>query len=437
MNTGSSRTTTVPLSKIKSNPWRDLNLYPIDSDQVAKLVASINEHGFYGGVKARPVGDHYELGFGHHRIEAAKRAGLTAVAIVIDDMNDDQMIQLMCAENATQSGAVAAAVMNEVAAATKRIAGVVMRHEHLSTVVDRSVADLFDSAKAYDTARGNITSGDGIGEATLTKYLRNNRASRALRTSISALKKSGVYLRIVKEIEAEINAEAEAAQSAAREAQRDEAKRQKSAAAAKAQQAAAAAAKHSEKAHPKILDERCASVFKTKSQFAAFKDAVTSVSGQQYIGIDQQLPLAQKIMRDVADSKHLKPGVELIREPVQDIIRHVAARQSPINQQHANMLLAQATRDATAKRAKELSASLGHVITHGVHLRDRLKKFPDHVYDPFVQVVTIRVGEAMDILTELEKMLGGNALGDIMAAFTGEEPKPKRKRPTVLDLDAE
>jgi hypothetical protein len=42
----------VPLDKIKLNPWRDLELFPIDHDHVEGLKASIKRHGFVG-IKAR------------------------------------------------------------------------------------------------------------------------------------------------------------------------------------------------------------------------------------------------------------------------------------------------------------------------------------------------------------------------------------------------
>ena len=49
-------------------------------------------------------------------------AGLREVDIVVGDMSDDDMIRLMCAENATQPGIRAPAIMNEVSATVKRLA---------------------------------------------------------------------------------------------------------------------------------------------------------------------------------------------------------------------------------------------------------------------------------------------------------------------------
>ena len=61
-------------------------------------------------------------------VQASRQAGLRQVDILVEDMDDDEMIRLMCVENATQRGAVAAAVLNEVAAATRRLASVLLHN---------------------------------------------------------------------------------------------------------------------------------------------------------------------------------------------------------------------------------------------------------------------------------------------------------------------
>jgi ParB family chromosome partitioning protein len=93
----------VSLSDIVPNPWRDMKLYPLDTDHVAELRSSINDHGFFGGVKGRRRNGKIELGCGHMRIEAARKARLDSVPIFIDDMDDDTMLRLMTDENATQA----------------------------------------------------------------------------------------------------------------------------------------------------------------------------------------------------------------------------------------------------------------------------------------------------------------------------------------------
>src|SRR5262249_2019742 len=114
----------IQLSMIVSNPWRDLHLYPLDDAQIEKLVHSINRHGFFAGVVGRyaPDGKHVETAMGHHRIAAARKAKLGKVEIDVRGISDDEMIRLMTSENAIQAGSKIAAIMNEVGAATRRLA---------------------------------------------------------------------------------------------------------------------------------------------------------------------------------------------------------------------------------------------------------------------------------------------------------------------------
>src|SRR5215831_1370577 len=115
------RTESVPLSKIKPNPFRDLELFPLDQEHVVELIQSIDRHGFFGGIKARKRDGMYEAGCGVHRIEAARKQGLKSIEILVGEMSDDEMINLMATENGTQAGGNAAAAMNDVAAVTRRM----------------------------------------------------------------------------------------------------------------------------------------------------------------------------------------------------------------------------------------------------------------------------------------------------------------------------
>ena len=59
---------TIFLTKILPNPFRNLELFPLDPESVAKIVISEGRHGFFGGLRARPSPTRpgfYELAFGH------------------------------------------------------------------------------------------------------------------------------------------------------------------------------------------------------------------------------------------------------------------------------------------------------------------------------------------------------------------------------------
>jgi ParB-like chromosome segregation protein Spo0J len=90
---------TVPLESLDSNPYRNLATYPFIEKKVAALQRSINTVGLWEGVIVRQVGERYQTAFGHHRIEAAKRQGLTEATLILRTLDDEQMIQFMGREN--------------------------------------------------------------------------------------------------------------------------------------------------------------------------------------------------------------------------------------------------------------------------------------------------------------------------------------------------
>ena len=64
---------TSPAS-VDANPHRILGDYPCDEKKIDALRRSYDEVGMWpGGVVARKVGNRYQIAFGHHRVEAARR----------------------------------------------------------------------------------------------------------------------------------------------------------------------------------------------------------------------------------------------------------------------------------------------------------------------------------------------------------------------------
>jgi flagellar biosynthesis GTPase FlhF len=96
----------LALSSLRANPFRDLATFPLREKRVAGLVESINAEGFWEGVLARPVRRGYEIAFGHHRVEAARKAlGEHArVPIIVRDIDNEQMLRLMLRENSSENG---------------------------------------------------------------------------------------------------------------------------------------------------------------------------------------------------------------------------------------------------------------------------------------------------------------------------------------------
>jgi len=89
----------VSVTSIDANPHRDLDTYPWIESKVEALSRSIDAVGLWEGIIARPVGKRYQLAFGHHRLEAAKRNGLAKVKVIVRDLSDQQMLEFMGREN--------------------------------------------------------------------------------------------------------------------------------------------------------------------------------------------------------------------------------------------------------------------------------------------------------------------------------------------------
>ena len=93
-----SKVTRVSADRLAHNPHRNLAAYPFVERKIEALMRSFTDVGMWEGVIARPAGDTYEIAFGHHRVEAARRLGVD-VPLIVRDLTDEQMIQFMGREN--------------------------------------------------------------------------------------------------------------------------------------------------------------------------------------------------------------------------------------------------------------------------------------------------------------------------------------------------
>jgi hypothetical protein len=202
------RVIAVPLDKIKLNPWRDTELFPIDRDHVEELKASIGRHGFFGGIKARERDGFFEIGCGAHRVEAARQAGLASIDISVGDMTDDEMINLMATENGTQHGSNAAAAMNDVAAVTQRLVDILLDPAMGDfREISQKYPGLFEGKQGFEQARGKLLArvadpnkDGGVGRDLVLRYLGGERSplnEQKVRDAIATLKQSGRYDDIV------------------------------------------------------------------------------------------------------------------------------------------------------------------------------------------------------------------------------------------------
>ena len=89
---------TIPLSSISespSNPRKTYNEAALD-----ELASSIQAHGVLQPLLVRPIGNAFEVVFGHRRLRAAERAGVPDVPCRIREMSDDEVLECQIIENA-------------------------------------------------------------------------------------------------------------------------------------------------------------------------------------------------------------------------------------------------------------------------------------------------------------------------------------------------
>ncbi|MEO5951969.1 MAG: ParB/RepB/Spo0J family partition protein, partial [Chloroflexia bacterium] len=92
--------TMIRVDRLMDNPYQPRA--EIKSESVEELAAVIRSQGFQGVLVARPVkdgSDNFQLTAGHRRREAARRAGMHILPVVVRDLTDEEMVTLAITEN--------------------------------------------------------------------------------------------------------------------------------------------------------------------------------------------------------------------------------------------------------------------------------------------------------------------------------------------------
>jgi ParB family chromosome partitioning protein len=90
----------VPIEFLRPNPRNPRREFPVP--QLEELAASIKERGIIQPIAVRPVrgaADTYEIIAGERRWQAAQRAGLHEVPVVVLDVSDVEALELAIIEN--------------------------------------------------------------------------------------------------------------------------------------------------------------------------------------------------------------------------------------------------------------------------------------------------------------------------------------------------
>ncbi len=89
--------TNINLRLIQTSPQPVRSAW--DENGMNGLVQSVAAQGVIVPVKVRPVGDRYQIIYGHRRVEAARRAGLTAVPAIVESLEENEALVQALIEN--------------------------------------------------------------------------------------------------------------------------------------------------------------------------------------------------------------------------------------------------------------------------------------------------------------------------------------------------
>lgn len=195
----------VELKNLQPNPMRDFTIDPIDDDRVKELAASIKEDGFWGGVVCRRTKNNgVQIAAGHHRVNAAIKAGIREADVFTGDLDDASMIRIYARENALQRGNTGTALAGSVAAAIRFL----MKGSFTGQLAE--IRQLVDGI-GWTTVLELLEGVPGINQNTVKQQLAN-------------LKSSGDYARIIREVQEQIEKENQEALKELERAEREKAR---------------------------------------------------------------------------------------------------------------------------------------------------------------------------------------------------------------------
>lgn len=441
----------VELSKLRPNPFRNFRVDPIDEDNVQRLVESVNEHDFWGGPTCRKLKDGtYQIAAGHHRIEAAIRAGMKYADIHVGNFSDEQMIRIYAVENATQRGNTSTAMGGSVASAIRFIAK--------DLLVLGTASQFWEPVKERGHQQVDPAN---LGEPVITRFLKDvpgiNKSSVTL--ALGQLKAGGEYATIIGEVQTEIEAEnaealraAEQAQREAEEAEaaaqaaeqrrkeadeaakaaRDEAaqkraehERQKAEAEAKLaekrrkeaeEQSAKFNAMRATKANAEAAAEKAAERevtfdrngvaphFTNPNHLRVFQQEVEKPGIREKLAVSQQAALAEAIVKQLKDEGRELSGAS-IRDTITAMVIKVRSQEKQFSKKEEEELL-RADMVARAKHFQaEFSRSCRGMTNAGIHLSSLRKDWPKDLPFPITGEFREAVRQTKIVVDKISKEL--------------------------------
>lgn len=370
----------IELSKLHPNPFRNFRVDPLDEENIAKLAESISEHDFWGGPTCRRMKDgSYQIAAGHHRIEAAIRAGIKTADIHVGNYSDEQMIRVYAVENATQRGNTSTALGGSVASAVRFVAKDLLVHGTFS--------------QFWEKGGGRPTDPANLGEPIITKFLHDvpeiNKSSVAL--ALGQIKSCGEYAAILADVETEI--EEEAKEIPLPEEQQEERKERVKKAKKKA-------------GEREITFDRngVAPHFKNPNHMRVFQQEVEKPGIREKLAVSQQAALAEAIVKQLADEGRELSGAS-IRDTITAMVIKVRSQEKEMSKKEKEELL----RNDMIARAKhfqaEFSRSCRGMTNAGIQLSSLRKDWPKDLPFPTTGEFREAVRQTKIVVDQISKEL--------------------------------
>lgn len=181
----------VRVENIEFNPFRNINLVPIDLITVEKLKDSIGDLGLWAGMTARPKNNDwdsgkYEIPFGHHRLVAIREMGIEEIDIAVNEISDFNMVLMMVQENMTQRGVSVEMIHGTVREVKEFLDGELAKYESWEALND-SIKSLFETEWDLKNVKGK-----GVGQTTILKFLKNSIPQWRIAEALDLIKSNDI-----------------------------------------------------------------------------------------------------------------------------------------------------------------------------------------------------------------------------------------------------
>ena len=89
------------LSDVVPNPFRDLNMFPLQQRRIEKLMGVFKATGYDENILGRVRDGKLQLAYGHHRLQALKNLGVIEAEFIVQELSDAAMLEKMSTDNDT------------------------------------------------------------------------------------------------------------------------------------------------------------------------------------------------------------------------------------------------------------------------------------------------------------------------------------------------